>query len=726
MPGQTTIAHLGDAVLRVVALAATVVAIAATSTTAASAAPTTLVDLGAATSFAVLSGASVGNTVSGVGAPHTTIRGDLGVLANTAPTGFPPGIVTGQVQVATPAAVDAHAALVTAYAAIAARSGGAPLAGALAGVTVGPGLHTIAGAVSNTTTLTLDAGGDSNAVFVFQVNGALDMAAGSRVVLAGGARASRVFWQVNGAGSIGANAQFVGTLIASAAVAVGNGTLVNGRAFARDGALTLDANEFYSNPPMVTINGGGAAMTTDTTPTISGTTDLVAPAQVSVSIHGQTLLATPTAGAWSVTSDLLANASYAVVASVVDGAGNTGSAAQTLTVDTVLPIVTFAADSAVTSDATPTISGTTDVAAGQLVRVTTGASLMYAVVQAGGWWNITPLPLADGTHVIEASVLDPAGNPGLATRTVTIDTVAPALSVDGGAQALTNDATPLLSGSALGAAGQQVELMLADETLSALVEADGSWSAVASSLTDGPHRVLVRVLDAAGNVSSATQVLTIDTVRPDITITDGDSRFTDDPTPTVTGATDAVTGSTITVAVAGRSYSTVPQADGSWNVTPSAAFDGEWTIVASVTDAAGNVGSARQVLTRAQLKAVVTPTAVVIPAAAIVKVGVVTKVTVNQASKVTSRLTITARAAKQIGLLPKRSRSTKPVVVGTSSARTEIATTLTLRSLLTLKARGAFARTKLAVAVTQTITTVTADSTTATKRVIKVRPSRRS
>ena len=107
--------------------------------------------------------------------------------------------------------------------------------------------------------MTLDAGGNPNAVFVFQVNGALAMAAGSHVVLTGGAQASRVFWQVNGAGAIGANADFAGTLMALDAVAVGNGSLVNGRAFARNGALTLDNNEFYSAPPAVTITGGASA-----------------------------------------------------------------------------------------------------------------------------------------------------------------------------------------------------------------------------------------------------------------------------------------------------------------------------------------------------------------------------------------------------------------------------------------------------------------------------------
>ena len=261
------------------------------------AATTPMVDLGDASTYAVLSGASVDNTVSAPGAPHTTLRGDLGVKANTQPTGFPPGVVTGVSRIGTVAAAAAHADLVAAYSEVAARPAGAALAGALAGTTISPGLHTVAGAVSNTTTVTLDGGGNPNAVFVFQVNGAMAMAAGSKVVLANGAQASRVFWQVNGAGAVGANAEFAGTLMASAAVAVGNGTIFNGRALARDGALTLDNNQFYSAPPVVTFAGGASDITTDTTPTISGTTDVEAPGIVTVTVAGQTLTATSVDGA---------------------------------------------------------------------------------------------------------------------------------------------------------------------------------------------------------------------------------------------------------------------------------------------------------------------------------------------------------------------------------------------------------------------------------------------
>jgi hypothetical protein len=90
----------------------------------AAAASTTLVDLGTASTYAVLSGASVDNTVSAPDAPHTTLRGNLGVKANAQPTGFPPGVVTGALYVGNAAAAQAHADLVTAYNQVAGGGGG--------------------------------------------------------------------------------------------------------------------------------------------------------------------------------------------------------------------------------------------------------------------------------------------------------------------------------------------------------------------------------------------------------------------------------------------------------------------------------------------------------------------------------------------------------------------------------------------------------------------------
>ena len=562
------------------------------------AASTAMVDLGQASSYAVLSGASVGNTVSAVGAPYTTVRGDLGVKANAQPTGFPPGVVTGAVNVGNSAAAAAHADLVTAYTEVAARTGGAPLAGALAGATISPGLYTVAGAVSNTGTVTLDGGGDPNAVFVFQIDGAMAMAAASHVVLTGGARASRVFWQVNGAGAIGASADFAGTLMALNAVAVGNGSVVNGRAFARNGALTLDDNQIYSAPPVVTITGGANAYTTDTTPTITGTTDVQAPALVTVTIAGQTLTATPTAGVWSVTSQILPNGTYPVQASVTDGAGNPGSATQQLTLDTIPPAITIdGGSSVITNDPTPTIAGSTDAQPGTTVHLSVDSQTLTALVQAGQTWNVTPAALSDGTRTITASVTDPAGNQTTQTQALTINTTPPAVSINGGPNALSDDQTPAISGTANVPAGQTVTITLADQTLTTPVQTDGTWTVTTAALANGPHRIIMTVNDTAGNTASSTQTLTIDTIAPLITINGGTTATTNDQTPTITGTSNATPGTTITITIAGQTLTTLLQTNHTWNATPTTLREGTWQITATAPDPAGNTGRDRQTLT---------------------------------------------------------------------------------------------------------------------------------
>jgi hypothetical protein len=566
--------------------------------TAALAVTTPMVDLGQASTYAVLSGASVGNTVSADDAPHTTLRGDLGVKADAQPTGFPPGVVTGAKHIGDAAAAQAHADLVSAYAEVAARTGATLIPNEMVGATRAPGLYRTIGAASNTGTLTLDAGNDPDAVFVFQVNGALAFAAGSHVVLAHGAQASRVFWQVNGAGSVGADADFAGTLMALDAVGMGNSTVVNGRAFARTGALTLDNNQFYSAPPTVTIDGGAAVSTPDTTPAISGTTDVESPGVVTVTVAGQTLTATPSGGAWSVTSAILANGTYPVVAAVTDGAGNRAVATQELTVDTVLPVVTIDGGASVlTNDPTPTISGITDAAPGTLVSMGVGAQTLTALVQWGNTWNVTPTALSDGTRTVTASVTDPAGNAGTDSQTLTVDTTAPTVSITGGASALTKDATPDISGISDAAAGTTVTVTVSDQSLTGLVQSEGTWSVTAARLEDGAHQILVSVADAAGNPAGAAQWLTTDTVAPAVAITGGATATTEDLDPTITGTSDAAPGTTVTVSIAGQTLTTLLQGNSTWNATPAPVGEGTWTVVASAPDPAGNVGSAEQQLT---------------------------------------------------------------------------------------------------------------------------------
>ena len=573
------------------------------------AASTPTVSLGQAASYAVISGASVANL------GDTTVRGDIG--SPTQPSGFPPGVVVGNMQVGS-ADATAYNDMLTAYAEVQARTGGTALP-ALTSATLTPGLYAGAAAVAVPAlgVVTLDGGGNPNAVFVIQVNGALSLGAGAQVNLTGGAQASNVFWQVNGAFSLAAGAQFAGTVLASTTGTIGAGSLVNGRVLAET-AVTMDSDEFYSAPPTVTITGGAAADINNSTPTIGGTTNVGASGVVTVTIAGQTLTATPSAldGSWSVTPTILADGTYPVVASTTDGAGNVGSATQQLTIDTVPPLITLdGAPTVLTNNPSATISGTTNAAPGTIITVnvdaqtltavvdgtpiteSVGAQTLLAVVQSTGLWNVVPVPMGEGARTVTAAVTDPAGNTSTATEQLTVDTIAPAVSISGGATALTDNPTPTIAGTTNAPTGAVVTVTVADQTLTAPVRSDGTWSVTPAHLADGPHLVVMTVSDAAGNQASAVQTLTVNTVAPVITITGGASATTTSFSPTLSGSTDATPGSTVTVNVAGQTMTTIVQPDGSWNATASGVGAGAWLAVVIVTDAAGNVGSATQTLT---------------------------------------------------------------------------------------------------------------------------------
>ena len=252
------------------------------------------------------------------------------------------------------------------------------------------------------------------------------------------------------------------------------------------------------------------------------------------------------------------------------------------------PVVTIdGGPSVTTNDPTPTIAGTTDAAPGTVVDVTVYSQTLTALVQSGGTWNVTPNTLADYTGTVTASVTDPAGNETTVSQLLTVDTIAPAVTIAGGANLLTDDPTPTISGTAAVATGTTVTVTLADQTLTGLVGADGVWSVTAAFLSDGPHRVVMSVSDAAGNLASFTQTLTVDTMPPIVAITGGATATTSDVDPTITGASDAAPGTTVTVAIAGQTLTTLLQANGTWNATPTAVREGTLPVLASATDPAG-------------------------------------------------------------------------------------------------------------------------------------------
>jgi hypothetical protein len=194
------------------------------------------VPLGSAGTFAVLAATTV-TTI-----PTTTINGDLGVSPGNTVSGAP--IVNGTTHLGDPTAAQAQLDLTTAYNDAAGRTvGSVGASGNLGGQTLAPGLYTSATSLEiSSGDLTLDAGGDANAVWIFQMASTLVTTVGRQVILSGGAQAANIFWQVGSSATIGATSVFKGNILAYTSVTLNTGATLDGRALARNGAVALDTN----------------------------------------------------------------------------------------------------------------------------------------------------------------------------------------------------------------------------------------------------------------------------------------------------------------------------------------------------------------------------------------------------------------------------------------------------------------------------------------------------
>ena len=209
--------------------------------------------LGTAESFAVLAGTTVTNT------GPSTIDGNLGLSPGTAVTGFGPGTVSGTRYLADEIALKAQADLTTAYEDAAARTPARPAPADLGGLTLTPGVYENASSLGLTGTLTLDAQGDPDAVFVFRAGSTLTTASASEVRLVNGAQACNVFWKVGSSATLGAGTVLAGNILALASISFGNGVAMHGRALARAGAVTLIDDTITAAHCAVDPGGSGPA-----------------------------------------------------------------------------------------------------------------------------------------------------------------------------------------------------------------------------------------------------------------------------------------------------------------------------------------------------------------------------------------------------------------------------------------------------------------------------------
>jgi len=217
------------------------------------------VDLGTTSTFAVLAGQTITNTGS------TTITGDaggdLGVSPGSAFTGAAGVNTNGTIHLGDAQALQAQNDLVTAYDDAAGRTPVTRIPTELGGRVLKPGVYDSAsGTFQITGTLTLDAEGDPDGVFVFLTDTTLITAANSRVNLRNSARYCRTFWQVGSSATLGTTSHFVGHIFALTSITVRSGASVQGQLLARNGAVTLSGNNITNG---LCIAAQGAAINID-------------------------------------------------------------------------------------------------------------------------------------------------------------------------------------------------------------------------------------------------------------------------------------------------------------------------------------------------------------------------------------------------------------------------------------------------------------------------------
>jgi len=380
--------------------------------------------------------------------------------------------------------------------------------------------------------------------------------------------------------------------------------------------LTLDTTD----PVVPTVS---SQTTSDSTPTISGTAE--AGSTITVVVAGATYTTTANgSGTWSIdtqtatpTSGTFApnlNGTNEVAVTSTDAAGNSSVDASTneLTLDTTDPVVPTVS-SQTTNDSTPTISGTAE--AGSTITMVVGGATYTTTATGSGTWSIdtqtaTPTsgtfaPNLNGSNEIVVTSTDAAGNSAVDTSTneLTLDTTDPVTPT---VTALTsNDPTPVISGTA--EVGSTITVVVAGATYTMTADGTtGAWSVDTQTATpisgtfspnlNGDNPVTVTSTDAAGNstIDTSTNELALDTTDPAVpTVT---ALTSNDPTPVLSGTAEA--GSTITVVVAGATYTTTANGSGTWSVDTQTAtpisstfspdLNGTNEVAVTSADAAGN------------------------------------------------------------------------------------------------------------------------------------------
>ena len=558
--------------------------------------------LGTSQNFAVLGSSTVTNTGPSV------VTGDLGVDPGSAISGFPPGtVVGGTIHAADAVALQAQTDTTTAYNNLAAQSCTSNISTDLGGLTLVPGVYCFSSSAQLTGALTLDAGGDASAVWIFKIGSTLTTASNSSVVLINGAQQCNVFWQVGSSATVGTGTTFVGNIFALASVTLTTSATLSGRALAQTGAVTMDSNvvsvSACSVPPVpptlgkafspATINaGGGSTLTitlsnsnataasltapvTDTLPTgllISGTASTTCSGGIA-SVGASTVTLTggsiPANGSCDLTVDVVAASGGSYINSLAAGAlqttnGNSvGPAVATLTVNS--PAMVQPTVGKAFSPATINVGG-----ASTLVITLSNASAIVASLSA---------PLVDtmpGGVVISAT---PAPTTscvgGVVTETTSTITLTGGTIPAGGSCTVTAGVTAAAGGNlvnslAAGAlqtsngnnAGPAIATLTVNVPAAVLPTVGKAFTP--ATIDVGGASTLVITLSNASAIAASLSAPLVDTMPGGVVISAT-------PAPTTTCVGGVVTNTTSTITLTGGA---IPA-------------DGSCTVTAGVTAAAG-------------------------------------------------------------------------------------------------------------------------------------------
>ena len=216
------------------------------------------VNLGTTSTFAVLAGTTITNT--GTTVINGDAGGDVGVSPGSAFTGNSTVTISGAVHLTDAVSLAAQNDLITAYDDAAGRTPVTRIPTELGGTTLKPGVYdSESGTFHITGTLTLDAQGDPDGVFVFLTTSTLITDPSSNVNLTNSARYCRTFWKVGTSATLGTNSHFVGHIFALTSISAQTGATVQGQLMARNGAVTLDSNTITNGlctTLQTTVTGG--------------------------------------------------------------------------------------------------------------------------------------------------------------------------------------------------------------------------------------------------------------------------------------------------------------------------------------------------------------------------------------------------------------------------------------------------------------------------------------